>query len=181
MPIQLIVACILLCPLIIWHDVVYLPNEHYCFISFINIRATMWISITNYNPPLICLSMIYFRITKFIRQQSNNQTMIRRRRQNRDFLVIKRIIIFVSILFALGIPSMILVFISYITGIEHPLTYCITWLSVTLAMSVLVVLIGLLTPQLKCLILQRSQRNHVMTTNIIIRNSIDIRTNRTVD
>jgi hypothetical protein len=71
----LIVSFVLLCPLLIWHDIIYLSNEYYCFNSFRNVRAMVLTAIANYGIPLFCLSSIYFRITRFIRQQPNSRTI----------------------------------------------------------------------------------------------------------
>jgi hypothetical protein len=174
-PIQLIISFTFLSPLLIWHDVVYLPNEHYCFVSFRNVRGIVWTGITNYGIPLTCLSSLYLHITIFIRRQSSNQTLAIKRRQKRDFLVIQRIVLIVSILFALGIPSVILVSMLFITGIEHPLSYRITWLSTNISMAVLSVIIISMTPQLKSIVLKRWERNRVMPVGNILVDSIQVR------
>jgi hypothetical protein len=75
------------------------------------------------------------RITIFIRQQSNNQRLVRRRRQARDLLAIQRILITASVLIVLGIPSVILVILSAITGKEYLLSFRITWISLTVSMT----------------------------------------------
>jgi hypothetical protein len=140
----------------------------------------VWTAITNYVTPLFCLLMIYLRIIRFIRQQSNNQTLIIKRRQERDFLVIKRIVIIVNILLALGVPSIILISMLYVTGVEYPLSYRITWLSTDVSMAVLSVLIVLMTPQLKSIVMKRWQRNRVMPMRTTIADSIEARATRTI-
>ncbi|UJR29303.1 hypothetical protein I4U23_010517 [Adineta vaga] len=97
-PIQLFLGLIFLCPLLIWQDIIYLPNEHYCYAPFKNIRATVWTRTVNFGTSLICLSIIYVLIIRFIRQQVNNQTIATKRRQERDLLIIKRILVIVNIL-----------------------------------------------------------------------------------
>jgi hypothetical protein len=174
-PVQIAIEFTLLCPLLLWHDIVYLSEEHYCYTPFRNVRAMVWTAITNYGIPLFCLLIIYIRITKFIRQQSNNRTLAVKRRQERDLLIIKGIIILMNILLGLGIPSVILILMLYITGVQNPLSYRITWLSINVCMAVLSVLIVLITPQLKSIVLQRCQRNRVTPMGATLINSIQMR------
>ncbi len=141
-----------------------------------NIRGTLWITTVVYGFPVLCLSIIYIRITKFIHQQSNNQTVEVKRRQKREFLVFQRIIILVGTLFILGVPGMILMIICYITGYENPLSYRITWLFYETSMIILSVFIVLMTPQLKNIFMRRWQRNRVMPMHAVLAESDQIRT-----
>jgi hypothetical protein len=68
----------------------------------------------------------------------------------------------------------------YITGIEYPLSYRITWLSTDVSMAVLSVLIVLMTPQLKNIVMKRWQRNRVMPMRATIADSIEARATRTI-
>jgi len=58
-----------------------------------------------------------------------------RRRQARDLLAIRRILITVSVLIILEVPSIVLVIMSAINGEEHPLSFCIIWISLTISMA----------------------------------------------
>jgi hypothetical protein len=175
-PIQFTASCALLCPLLFWHDIVYLPTSYYCWIPVKNIRGTLWITTVVYGFPVLCLSIIYIRITKFIHQQSNNQTIEVKRRQKREFLVFQRIIILVGTLFIPGVPGMILMISCYVTGYENPLSYSITWLMYETSMMILSVFIVLMTPQLKNIFMRRWQRNRVMPMPAILAESVQIRT-----
>jgi hypothetical protein len=176
MPFELIVSFVLLCPLLIWDDIIYLPNEYYCYISFRNVRATILTGTANYGIPLFSLAFIYLRITRFIRQQPNTQAVTIKRRQERDFVVIQRIFIIVNILLTLGIPSMVIISILYATGFENPLLYRITWLSIDVSMGILSVIIVLMTPQLKNIVIKSWQRNRVMPMAATIGHSMKMRT-----
>ena len=136
----------------------------------------VWTAFSNYGTPLFFLSIMYLRITRFIHQQkSNNQILAIKRRQERDFLVIQRIIILVGILLGLGIPSIVLILMLYITGVENPLNYRITWLSTDVSMAVLSILIILMTPQLKSIVIKRWQRNRVVPIGAILNSSTHVR------
>ncbi|CAF1320065.1 unnamed protein product [Rotaria sordida] len=165
-PVQLVGALIVLCPLLIWHDVIYLPNEYYCFTAFTKTRGIIWTLLMGYALPLLLLSLIYLRITIFIRQQPHNQTLMVKQRQQRDLAAIQRIFINVGLLVVLGIPGVTLIIMCFITGIEHPLSYRITWVGPEIAMAILSIQMVFMTPQLKNLIIRRRRRqNHVTTLN----------------
>jgi hypothetical protein len=166
----------MLSPLVIWRDIIYLSNEHSCFISFANPRSTLWAALNTYGIPLFCLLIMYIRITVFIRQQSNDRNLRVKHRQERDLLVIQRIFILVSILIILGIPGMVLVLIMVITGVEHPLTYRITWFAVSVSMVILSITKLYMTPQLKNIVVRWWQRNRVIPVNAVLANSIRMRT-----
>ncbi|CAF3778353.1 unnamed protein product [Rotaria sordida] len=162
-PVQLVEAIIILCPILIWHDVIYLPNEHYCFVPFTNTRGILWALLIAYGVPLLLLSLIYLRITIFIRQQPLNQTLMVKQRQKRDLAAIQRIFINVGLLFVLGIPGVTLLIMCFITGIEHPLTYRITWAGPEVSFAISSIQMVFMTPQLKNLIIIRRRQNPCLT------------------
>lgn len=152
-PIELILSFILLYPLIHWKDYIYLSKEYYCFVSFRDYSGILWVLCTAYGIPLLFMSFIYLRITIFIHQQSASQVIVIRRRHERDFLIIRRIVINMCILLALGIPSVILLTMLLITGKEHPLLYRISLFSASLSMAALSISTIFLTPLLKSIVL----------------------------
>ncbi|CAF3905422.1 unnamed protein product [Adineta steineri] len=161
-PIQIVIAFTLLSPLVIWHDIHYLPKEHYCYISFTNLRDALWLVFGVYSIPVSCLSIIYLRITIFIRQQTTNQRLVVRRRVDRDISAIRRIILNISILLSLGLPTVALLLMLVITGIEHPLIYRTMWIAVEVGSAILSVQMVLMTPQLKTIFINRWLRNRVV-------------------
>ncbi|CAF1001743.1 unnamed protein product [Rotaria sordida] len=167
-PVQLVGAFIALCPILIWHDVIYLPNEYYCFVPFTKIRGFLWLLLIAYGLPLLLLSLIYLRITIFIRQQPSNQTLMVKQRQQRDLAAIQRIFINVGLLLVVGTPCVILLIIYFITGIEHPLTYRITWVGPEVSMAILSIQMIFMTPQLKNLIIIKRRQNRVTTLDTTI-------------
>jgi hypothetical protein len=176
-PFHLAVGFILLCPILLWHDVIYLPNEYYCYISFVTLRGTLWVAVSVYGIPLMCLLIIYIRILIFIRQQGNRRiTMVVKWRQERDLVVIKRIFIPVGILIILAIPTIFLLTMQAITNIQHPLFFRITWFPVTLSMLILSILIILMTPKLKNITMNRWKRNRVIPRNTAVAGTIQMRT-----
>lgn len=131
------------------NNIVYLPKEHYCFVSFKNIRGILWVIFNAYGVPLLLLIFIYFLITIYLYRQPNAQTSIINQRQKRDLIIIRRIIMNVSILSVLGVSSIIFLFLLFITGEEHPLIFRISILLAGLSMTGLSVTTVLTTPKLK--------------------------------
>ncbi len=178
---ELILVCILLCPLLFWHQIVYLPKEYYCHVPFKNLRGSFWILSTLYGIPLSLLSLIYLRITIFLRRQPNQRTFAIKQSQQRDLVVLRRIFIIIGLLMGLGIPSIVLLFMLFITGEEYPLTMRIMWLMLSLSMIVLSLSLTILTPQLKNIILRKFQNIRAMPLHgSSMADSSPIRPNSTV-
>jgi hypothetical protein len=174
--IELICACGLMCVLIPWNGVVYLENDHYCFSSFTNIPGLLWGAFVIYIIPIWCLVIIYIRITRFIRQQSKNRTLAIKQRQDRDLLIIRRILIIFSLLLAFGFPTMVLIVMAIITGEVHPLTNCIVLISVSISMATLSVALLFSIPQLKSIVLKLWQSDRVTPFTGTVSISIQMRT-----
>ncbi|CAF1574796.1 unnamed protein product, partial [Adineta steineri] len=120
--IELVFSCILMSLILFLHSVVYLPTDYYCFVPFTNVYSMLWLAFNGYGNQIGVLSFIYIRITIFLRRQTNTQTLIVRQRQERDFLIIRRILIIVGVLISLGIPAIVFLVTAFITHEEHPLT-----------------------------------------------------------
>lgn len=148
-PVELIIAFALLYPMLIQNNIVYLSKEYYCYVSFKNFRSMFWIMFNAYGIPLLFLLFIYFRITIFVYRPTNEQTIVIKRRQKRDLIIIRRIIMNLSLLFILGIPSLLLLILLFITGQEHPLIFRISILSASLSMTGLCTTTVLSTPKLR--------------------------------
>ena len=119
------------------------------------------ISLGIYNIPLVLLTIIYICIIKHVRRHFNNQSLIAKRRQQRDLVAIKRIIITINVLFIFILPTLVFFIMGWINGIEHPLTHRMTMLSYAMSTAVLSVLVVIVTPQLKAVIMKIRQRNQV--------------------
>lgn len=151
--IQLVLVCIIMSPLLKWNSVVYLPSEHYCYIQVTSLRDTIWTAVSCINIPVSIVFFIYIRLTIFIKYQSQNQTIIRQRHQNRDIIVIYRIFIIIGAFLIASIPLLTLLLIEIITNVEQPLTLRITWFSVLTTATAMTVALVLSTPLLKHIVL----------------------------
>ncbi|CAF0711860.1 unnamed protein product [Adineta steineri] len=175
-PLQFITACLVMCPLYFWHAVVYMAGLYHCFIPIQNILGIVWMFLFFYGLPVFFLSVTYIRITRYIHQQSTNQTIAVKRRQARDFVVIKRIMAQINMLFTLALPGTILMIISYVTGNTYPLHYRVAWLSIELSLIILSILMIVMTPQLKTVVISKWKRDRVIPIAATVGNSVATRT-----
>ncbi|CAF1404135.1 unnamed protein product [Adineta ricciae] len=137
------------CVIIAWNGVIYLTNDHFCYVSFTNLLAVMWAAFFAYLFPCSCPMIIYIRITRYLRKQANTVTLVTRQRLDRDFLIVRRISIILGLLLILGIPAMIFILRFAITGDYHPLTLRISWTPVAISIAGLNVASAYCIPQLK--------------------------------
>jgi hypothetical protein len=115
----------------------------------------------SYGLPLTYLSLIYIRITLFLRQQSNDIELAIKRRQKRDLVAIQRIFINVGMLIVTGIPGIVVIIMSLINGVEYPLSYRILWIGVEVSFAILSIQMVFMTPQLKNIFMKKWQQNQV--------------------
>jgi hypothetical protein len=141
-----------------------------------NYRGILWTAFISYGVPSFFLFVIYIRITIFIRQQSYDPARVIQRRQARDLVVIRRIFITVGALIFLGVPSVVLVVMAAVTGEENPLSFRITWISLSISMTGLSVAMVFFIPQLKSIVWKRRQRNRIATISGSVTNSIEMAT-----
>jgi hypothetical protein len=140
----LLVLALLLPPIFVnWYA--RLPTETYCLIPYTYIGPEIYHILLLYLVPLFCLTIIYIRITRYMRSISRAPTLLivasQRLRNQRDLTVIKRILILISILIILRFPTIIFMSHGAIVGSLYPLTYSI----VGVITSICLILIGIIT------------------------------------
>ncbi|CAF1121293.1 unnamed protein product [Adineta ricciae] len=144
--------------MLIWRDVVYLTEESYCYMSLDRPRSVLLAFLVMYGIAASLLALIYLRITIYVQRESSNlQPIAMRRQQQRDIVVIQRIILTAGLVIFAGIPATILLLIKYITGEQQPLFFRINWLTSVISLVQLNVSILLLTPHLKRIVFQKIQ------------------------
>jgi hypothetical protein len=173
----LILICILFYPIVYWRDVIYLPQEHYCYVPYTNFRGILWLAFNCYGIPVMSLSLLYLRITVYLRRQTHNQTLMVKQRQDRDLLIIRRILITIGLLLALGIPGVVLLIMLRITGEEHPLLLRIEWFFVSLSMIGLSLSTVVFTPQLGNIVPKQFSGNRVVAHDNGMLGAIPMRCN----
>lgn len=128
-----------------------------------------------YGFPSLCLSIVYIRVTIFIHQQSNHQTLLIQRRQERDLIAIRRILITVIILISVGIPTVIVLIIANVTSIEKSIYYRIQCLSAAICLVELSITTVIFNPQLRNIIMKKWRRNRVEVIDNPVKNTIPMR------
>jgi len=167
-PITLIIGLVIESPLLVWHDVEYLSFEHHCFVPFTRLQGILWTVCTAYGIPLLIISFVYLRITIHLRKQSMNTRIdIRRRQQQRDIIAIRRISVIFVCFIMMGIPTIVNLTMTHITGVVPPFTYRIQWLTGSITIVGFCVSTVISTSQLKNTIMSKFCRNRVQNANII--------------
>ena len=160
-PCQICLGFPLMGPLLLWNSEQYLPDENHCFLSIVDYNSLVWSSCSVYSIPIICLFMIYVRITIYLRRQTNHNRLLIKRRRNRDLIAIRSIFIIITLLLMTGIPSIVLIIYVLITGEQHRLTYRIIWFFLALPMLALSIGLVCTTPELKRTVFPRAHQNQV--------------------
>ncbi|UJR29339.1 hypothetical protein I4U23_010551 [Adineta vaga] len=173
-PIEIIIAFILLCPIYVWNDINYLPDDHFCFVPLSNIRGYLWILFTAYTVPVSSLFFMYIRIVIYIRKQSN-LTIRDKQRQARDFNAIRRILTVVGFLMFCGMPVLIFVIRMFITGEVYPLTNRIMSILIGISMFGLSIAMVLCVSQLKDLLWKTLKVNQATSVTRSLTNSVQLR------
>ncbi|CAF3636534.1 unnamed protein product [Rotaria sp. Silwood1] len=154
-PIESLFGIVSISPVLLRGDVIYLRSEYYCQTPFTNISAITYIAIRLFLLPILFITLIYLCLLKYVRQSNLSSITIndnhqRRSKQNkRDLIVIRRILLMLSILILLGLPSMIFLTIFMFTGHLIYVTYRIGWLSVSFSLIFLAYMLIRLTDPLK--------------------------------
>ena len=160
----MIVAFILSYPIYMWNDIVYLPNYRFCFVPISNVRGYLWIFLIVYGTPVVSITCIYLRITNFIKTQAN-PSLRTKRRQARDLNAIRGIFIIVGFLLFLGLPTLVLIVMLFITGEEHPLTFRITCISIGTSMVGLSMAMMIFVPQLRIMVCKTFKPSPIVVTD----------------
>ncbi|CAF0848845.1 unnamed protein product [Adineta steineri] len=180
-PVEFILVCLLLCPILLWHDIVYLSSDYYCNVANKNIRGIVWLLSLGYGTPLLLLLFIYIYITIYIYRQMNTQTLIVKQRQQRDLVVIRRILITVVLLIALQIPRIVLLIMLFITKQEYTFFARIEWLFISFSMIGLCLSMAIFTPQLRSIILKKFRPSRLVPITGTLAGTLPSRPNNFIE
>ena len=140
----------LMIPVLRLHHFQYVPHYYYCEILLSNSQGLLLIGILTYQWPLSAIGGIYCYIVYFMKKSKGQSVLQNRRSTNqRDLVVVRRIVIIIGLLFILALPTTIL-WMNYIaTGYVNPLGYHLGWSTFTFSLSILPATLAFLTPQLR--------------------------------
>jgi hypothetical protein len=131
--------------------VIYLSTEYYCQTPFTNIPAIMYVAFRIFFLPILVIAIIYMCLLNHVRQKNFSSNICRRRSKHnrRNLIVIRRILLMLTILILLGLPSIIFLIIFIFTGYLIPITYRVGWLSVSFSLVFLAYMLIKLTRPLR--------------------------------
>ena len=148
--IQWLLSFILILPSLIFNHFEYLPRHYHCQIIFENLDGLMLVAFPVYYFPMITIGLIYVSIIWYTRWKTRSMFQQRQRRSSRrDLIVLRRITLLVSLLWALSFPNTILWLLYISTGHLFPLSYHLQWLTFAISLVVLPFASAYLTPQLR--------------------------------
>ncbi len=147
--IQWIFSFLLVLPMLLTKSFVYIPTEFFCPIPFTKPLSVIYIAVSVYGIFLIIFASIYLWIYVY----ATRITMITLQRQriiNRQFTMLKRIILPTFSLIFLGIVYLSLFFQAIANQYQtHFLTYRLSYLFIAIGMSFIHVITILHTPSIK--------------------------------
>jgi hypothetical protein len=147
--IETFVAVLSMLPVLIRDDIVYLASEYFCQTPFTNVSAMMYIALRLFLLPILFIICVYIYLLHHIRRSGPDPISFRHHSQQnrRDLIVIRRLVLTLTILIMLALPSVIFLLIFTLTGHLLALTYRVGWLSVSFSLVFLAyMLIGLTRP-----------------------------------
>ena len=151
--VQWISTFVLLLPPIPLKWYIHLPTEKYCLIPYTDINAEIYHIVILYAIPLVCISTIYAWIILFVHHSSRAPTVVivaaQRKRNLRDLIVVKRIVILIAVLVLLRFPTIIFMIYGITVGHLHPLTYSIVDLIASACLIFIILMTVYITPPLR--------------------------------
>ncbi|CAF1349806.1 unnamed protein product [Adineta steineri] len=155
--IQWILSFILPLSSLLPNDYEYMPLYFTCWISFQNIRGTLTPIVLIYGSSISVIFFIYVYIIRYIRR-TNRIQQVRQRSNERDLLVLKRIVILILVTVSIGLPS-VFIFLIYVIG--HyliPYTHHIEGISLITGLFTATICFTIISPQIKKLFRHNQQQ-----------------------
>jgi hypothetical protein len=167
--IQWLASFLLVMPLLLAQYFEYIPQDYHCQVPFTNLRGTLFVSSVVYLGPILITATIYSYIVYFIKHTTTLTAQQNRRRSNqRDLIVLRRIVILVGMIFILSFPITILWMNYLITNYLNPIIYHVEWLIFSVSCSILPTASAFLSPQLRELLSITWRRNRRIQPVVVI-------------
>ena len=151
---QWVISFILLTFALIWHYIEYLPDTYHCQIALNNFLGNLLAIFIIFFVPTTVSMFIYIYIIYYTKQQTNLITtqQTRYRAIQRDIVVLRRVIILITSVMILSLPTVILWIYYLVTGFLLPLSYHVEWLLFSVSLVFLSSTSTFITPQVRRLI-----------------------------
>jgi hypothetical protein len=159
---------VLVSPLYIWHGQTLIPGEYICRVPKDNAFSIAYSTLAVYGIPFNILAFVYFQVHQFLRRRAaltNFAVPLRSRKQQRDVLVFRRIVIVVTLLGSYGVPNSVMLIMLAITKEIVPSFYRILEMSFAAMILTLSIALVYVDPQLRKEIKICRQRNRVIAVS----------------
>jgi hypothetical protein len=158
-PIEFILGFISTFPIFIGFNAIYLlPNEPYCTASYNELASLIYMPIVAFVLPLSTISICYMCIVWKTRQITTTIQPYQQRNR-RDFVLIRRIIIIITVLSMVSIPILIDLFIYLPKGHRDPYMNSIGWVSSSINAVILVISLPFINPRMYELLKKKNRIN----------------------
>ncbi|CAF2979541.1 unnamed protein product [Rotaria sp. Silwood2] len=131
--------------------------ENTCFLAIHSRPGFVWSTIVIYVLPMIIISIIYIKLTRFMQRPSITTSV----HAKRDLVVVRRIVLVVGLLMLIGAPSVVLKLMLPFTNVGKPLFYRIQNMIIVTAMIALSLMVVYVTPQVKEILVRIRKRTKV--------------------
>ncbi|UJR12548.1 hypothetical protein I4U23_016724 [Adineta vaga] len=136
-------------PLLLWHGHRLIPTENVCLVPKDDSLSIIYSILTVYGIPFVCITLIYFHLTRFLNKSTGNENLSQMKRsRDRDVLVIRRIILIIILLGIFGLPTVIMLILLAFTNELVFCFYRILVLSVSICVLTLSLALIYITPQI---------------------------------
>jgi hypothetical protein len=171
--IQWFFSFLLVLPMYLTNAFVYIPTEFFCPIPFTRPLSVAYIAVTVYGVFLIIFITIYLWIYMYV-SRTTSITIQRRRIIDRQFIMLKRIILPTFTLMFLGIVYLFLFFQTIANHYRtHYLTYRLSYLFIAVGMSFIHLITVYSTPPIKTSVLALIKQPLVLFRTIDHDNTIN--------
>jgi len=136
-------------PLLIFHSQKLIPGDHVCFIRKDDPLAIAYSTLMIYAIPLICIILIYLRVSIYLHNQSRSNKELFIVKNHRDIVVLRRIIIVIILLFSYGLPTSVMLIDVAITNQLASCFYRLLVLSIAACVFTQSVVIIYVTPHFR--------------------------------
>ncbi len=135
------------------NDFEYISQNYYCQISFSDFRGLLTAVSVIYFGPTFTSVIIYIYIMYHLKHMTTSRIQQNRTRSNqRDLIVLRRIIILIVSVLFLSLPILIIWLLYLFTDYLNPLSYHLEWLLFAISSSILSLASAILSPNLSRLI-----------------------------
>ena len=155
----------------VWFRSIYLSTENFCLNRFTDTYSSIYISMISVAIPVSSIIIVYFKILMYMKQ--NWQSRKRLKRMRRDFAIIKRVILLVSVLLISSNVGVVLWLLMFVKKRMHPLSYRLLNFMIEFGMLLCSITFLIVSPQLRRALKSTNHYRQQQYSNSITHNSVN--------